>query len=177
MRPRLLPYRADYTQRCVVPLTPARRMGYVIWTFAIDAENQAHPLTRTATAQLYDGILDPRIPARDGDGYLLASAAVELQDRHPVRITRLWLSPIPRSAAAHGRPITPIGSEIVLAIGDALRRKLRAGRVQHLGCSEHGACSALAEEIASGRYRGWVYADTIGNARQAMYGTDNPRFG
>lgn len=152
-------------------------MGYVIWTFTIDAENQAHPLTRTAAAQLHDGIVDPRIPARDTDGYLLASAGVEFRNRHPVRVTRLWLSPIPKSAAVHGRPITPIGVDVVPAIEDALRRKLRAGRVQQIGNSEREVCSALAEEIASGRYRGWVYADTVGNARQAMYGPSNPRFG
>ena len=151
-------------------------MGYVTWAFAIDAENLAYPLTRTAAAELHDGIVDPRIPMRDADGYLLASAAVEFQDRHPIRIAHVWLSPVPQSAAVHGRPITPIGPEIVLAIEDALHRKLRAGRVQHLGCSERWACSVLAEEIASGRFRGWVYADPVGNARQAIYGPDNPRF-
>jgi len=125
-------------------------MGYTIWYFAFDAQNEAHPLTRASASTLNDDdfAIAPGVPARDDGGVLVADVIVGMENRVPVVIKRIHLTPLPANEAAVGKETAPFRG-VVAALRMALRRKLH-GRGDDVVLTAEQACDDLERRIASG---------------------------
>jgi hypothetical protein len=148
-------------------------MAYTLWYFAIDAENRAVPLAAAVADRVNNGDIPDAVPLWDTCGVLLATVAVLMENRVPVEIGRVWLAAIPTSKAEHGYPVPPVNPAIAQGIRDAIETKLRRQKVRRLGVSAAKPCADLETRIRAGEMKGFVYADSLGMARQQIYGPPN----
>jgi hypothetical protein len=142
-------------------------MAGTLWYFAIDEANQPHRLTRGEAERLHDGLVPPEVPRRGEGGYLVASVYVELENRVPVRVREIDLTPLAASDVSQGHVIPLIDVEVADNLCRAIYEVVRRRKVQRIDFDD-GACRSLATEIENGLYVGWTYTDLIGAARQRM---------
>jgi hypothetical protein len=144
-------------------------VGRARWYFLIDGDDISHAVTHRTAEAILDGSVPESVPRRDGDGVLLATVGLRLEDGVPSAIEALALFPLAAKEEGQGRPISPIGPAVAENLRRAIRAKLNRRKVQRLERIEEAPCTVLKGEILAGRYLGWVYSNLLGTARQRMY--------
>jgi hypothetical protein len=144
-------------------------MGVTVWYYAVDAGNEAHPITKKVADRVLAGdyLLSDDLPRRDGHGALIAGVIVHVHDSAAERVERIDLTALPADESAVGQPVSLVGSGVAAGLRMALRRKLARSSVLRERLEEE-ACTELARRIEAGDFGSMVYRTHWDRLQQAV---------
>lgn len=140
------------------------------WYFAIDARNEAHPITKAMADGLFaDNFgITVDVPSRDKYGVLIAEVSLSAQGRLPTKVERIFLHSLPADENHAGQPAAVIGCGVAAGLRIALRRKLASRKAMTAGPSAKAAFEELERRISAGEYAGEIYRDSFGRMETAV---------